>query len=61
MEYFKQQLLLFNEDLNIVTGILARTTVPKDLEYPELAQDTGARYYIGELGSLVTVTIRPGR
>jgi len=32
----------------------ARTVVPKDLEYPELGQNTGAMYYMGELGSLVT-------
>src|SRR5215469_2264757 len=39
---------------NSVTGIPAHTAVPKDLEYSELAQNTGARYYMGELGSLVT-------
>src|SRR5215472_8408148 len=39
-----------------VTEVPARTAVPKDLEYSELAQNTGARYCMGELGSLVTIT-----
>ena len=44
-----------------VTGVPAHTTVPKDLEYSELAQNTGARYYMGELGSLVTCLVRVSR